>query len=191
LAADFSHFGTRSYLAKVAYDWLRQKMLELDFCARVEDSSSSPRVIEYARKAAQEALDGAYSSCSGLRNINPRACGVVVGTAGGVRTEWDLSGRPSIQSIHNRTWKGSISRNCRDLARVTGFAGPCATVNTACTSGATACGVAFEWIRQGIVELALVCGADEFTEYSAMGFELIGAYAQGHAHRWRDRKDFH
>lgn len=149
------------------------------FCARVEDSSSSPRVIEYARKAAQEALDGAYSSCSGLRNINPRACGVVVGTAGGVRTEWDLSGGQVFNPYIIEPGKDPFHGIAENLARVTGFAGPCATVNTACTSGATACGVAFEWIRQGIVELALVCGADEFTEYSAMGFELIGAYAQG------------
>lgn len=106
-----------------------------------------------------------------------RRAAVVVGTSAGVRTEWDLTGGDVFDPQLSIEGVDLFHGIATSIGAAFDIEGPCLTVNTACSSGATATSVAASLIRSGQVPAAIVCGAEEYTPFSAWGFEMLGAYA--------------
>lgn len=148
----------------------------------VIDSSISDayesRVAAFAVMAAAEALDKAAERTGlTLMDCEPDRVGVFVGTSAGIRTSWDSTSRAeptpyvAAEGIDRMAGIGQI---VSDAFAVTG---PTLTVNTACSSGAMAIVTASIFLQSDQIDLAIVIGAEEFTENAAIGFEAMGAYA--------------
>lgn len=158
------------------------------FVARVAESLGEPsdggthhRVIDFATRAVREAVTSVGRSANQTQHAafarDLRNAALVVGTSAGVRTPWDLSAGAVFEpqlTIDGLDLFHGIATTVGDR---TGIFGPSVTVNTACSSSASAISIAASWLEAGEVELAVVCGAEEFTEFSAVGFEAMGAYS--------------
>jgi 3-oxoacyl-(acyl-carrier-protein) synthase len=64
----------------------------------------------------------------------------------------------------------------RDLASIE-HAGPALTISNACTSGADAIGLAAQWIRSGVCELAVAGGVDTLNAFTYSGFNKLMIYS--------------
>ena len=56
-----------------------------------------------------------------------------------------------------------------------GLSGPRATVDTACSSTITAIGLGFDWIRDGLADLAITGGAESLSQLTFSGFNALKA----------------
>ena len=59
------------------------------------------------------------------------------------------------------------------LKENSGITGGCYIDSAACASGTTSVGMAYDFIKNGLYDMALVGGADPLTEFSAYGFHAI------------------
>ncbi|GAB1410796.1 beta-ketoacyl-[acyl-carrier-protein] synthase family protein [Desulfovibrionales bacterium] len=58
-------------------------------------------------------------------------------------------------------------------AELFGFSGPAVTVTNACSSGTDAIGIAAQWIRSGVCDIALAGGADALSYITFLGFQSL------------------
>jgi len=59
------------------------------------------------------------------------------------------------------------------LRRLLNLTGPALTIANACSSGTDAIGIAADWIRSGICEVAIAGGADELSRVTCLGFSSM------------------
>jgi 3-oxoacyl-[acyl-carrier-protein] synthase II len=155
------------------------------FMARVDDGEVSARtrrrygsrVAAFAVAAAEEAIEAAERSSPGVAGLDRRRVGVVVGTSGAIRTALDLTLDPKLIPALEASSLDPYNGIAQAIAETCGFSGPCASLNTACSSGAAVLAVASAWLADGLADLVIACGADEYTPFSAWGFDMVGAYA--------------
>ena len=65
------------------------------------------------------------------------------------------------------------------LKQNSGIVGGCYIDSAACASGTTAVGMAYDFIKNGLYDVALVGGADPLTEVAAYGFHAIQSLSRG------------
>ncbi len=101
----------------------------------------------------------------------PARVGVVVGTAlGGVEElERALAGEAGLRRAAGALYDAPA----RALARDLGARGPVLTVSTACASGATALGLAAEWLREDRADLVVAGGYDILCRFVMRGFDAL------------------
>jgi len=113
---------------------------------------------QFALAAAREALED-------ITIINPNRSGIVMGSAvGGIRTVTQAQQQISSAGNHRVTpyfmlrILGNVG--AAQVAIVHGLKGPALSVNTACSAGADATGLAFEKLKAGEADLMVAVGAD-------------------------------
>lgn len=124
--------------------------------------------MQYAYKAADEALTNGMlmpELREGVGPMIPERLGIVVGTAlGGIRTTVETQSQ-LVGEGPNRISPHFVPKMLANIAaaRISiayGFSGPSLTVNTACSSGADAIGLAAMLVRSGAADAVLAVGAD-------------------------------
>jgi 3-oxoacyl-[acyl-carrier-protein] synthase II len=152
-----------------------------DVPGRRSSAGWNSRVVDFAIEATREAVSAALERIRWPEPILPLApgrIGVCVGTSAGVRTDWDITcGSEGTWHLQDSSLD-QMNGIAQAIAATMEWSGPAISVNTACSSSASATAVALEWLAEGSVDAVLVCGAEEFTEYSAVGFEMMGAYSE-------------
>jgi 3-oxoacyl-(acyl-carrier-protein) synthase len=125
------------------------------------------------KKASKEALLSA-----GFHAL-PEASGVCIGTTSGCSLHFlqnyvalrdntaDADERESIETFFRTSLALDFAKN----------SGPALTISNACTSGADAIGLAAQWIRTGLCEVALAGGADALSLYPYIGFNKLMIYS--------------
>lgn len=86
---------------------------------------------------------------------------------------WSRGGAPGPGFL----WSQLCDRPAELLARALGATGPRMTLSTACASGASAVGVAADWVRTGRAEVVLAFGADALCALTVHGFGSLQAVA--------------
>jgi 3-oxoacyl-(acyl-carrier-protein) synthase len=79
-------------------------------------------------------------------------------------------GNPPLESVHDYL-RANLAQAIGELLNVSG---PRMTIVNACSSGTDAIGVAANWIRAGICDLAVAGGADELNRVAMAGFWSLG-----------------
>lgn len=133
--------------------------------------SPRPRLVEFARSAAGQALAEA-----GLRADELAACDLVLGTGAGSRSpfDWQTAGReppPGAQT----DWAEQFASVAQAIRGEFGMGGQVVVINTACSSGAHALLHAHQLIRTGRSRRVLCIGADEFWAGLFWSFKMMGA----------------
>lgn len=75
------------------------------------------------------------------------------------------------------------------LAKYLDISGPSYTISTACSSSARAFISAANLIEAGIIDAAIVGGADTLCQLSINGFNALGALSQAQCHPFSERRD--
>lgn len=138
---------------------------------RAERESLS-RTDRLALVAATEALAAA-------RHTGGRLGIAHAGTTGAMlETERDLARGPSAPFEPERALRFLTEPLCvttERLQRVFGARGPTSTACAACASSGLAIVQAMDWVRRGLVDVALAGGADALSALTFFGFESLGA----------------
>jgi len=143
------------------------------------DRARLSRCDRIALLAAAEALAGTGASADGAR------CGVAVGAgAGGMRDAEGWHRRFLTEGPDTRAPLRHLASFLPDataawLSRAFGLTGPRITVATACSSSATAIGIAADWIRAGRADRVLCGGSDALSETTWGGFNALRAVDPG------------
>ncbi len=147
-----------------------------DLPAQTESSPSS-RTFLLACHALDEALTGAKLG----RDLSALRVGVCMGTTVasqlndmGFYTAFRQGGDVPMEPVEH-----FLKSNLADaIAREVRAAGPCVTVVNACSSSADAVGVAADWIRAGLCDLAIAGGADELNRIPICGFGSLSVFSK-------------
>jgi 3-oxoacyl-[acyl-carrier-protein] synthase II len=75
------------------------------------------------------------------------------------------------------------------VKELTGVKGCAAVSSAACASGTTAAGMAFDYIRNGLCEMAVVGGADPLTVISAYGFNALKSLSGSVCNPYDENRD--
>ncbi|HBA86356.1 MAG TPA: beta-ketoacyl-[acyl-carrier-protein] synthase family protein [Verrucomicrobia bacterium] len=137
-------------------------------------SADEMRVFKLAWKAVSEAL-----SQAGLETLPTRSVlGIFLGTTTACQLN-DLefqrgfyTGGPFSPVSPTRFFAGNLAD--RMGRRLGVAAGPRVTVTNACASGTDAMGLALDYLRSGLCDIALAGGADELSLVSYGGFHSLG-----------------
>jgi len=141
--------------------------------------SAPDRHVLLALAAAAEALDDA-----GLRAAprGPRM-GLVHATCSGpmltIEQEYAHTLRGPAGPGSSRPESRRYDSGALALSRAFGITGPVATVVTACSASTCAIGTACDLIRAGLIDCALVGGADAFSLTTLAGFDALRATCEG------------
>lgn len=139
--------------------------------------------ISYCGKILLAALREALSNAD-LSSADPERMGVYFGTSIGGIFETE-------QAIKNNLAENDIFKNLRQLAfyecstlaeivaKRTGARGECATFSTACSSSGLAIAAACEAIEEGVIDTAIVCGADSLSRMTVNGFGSLLLLSKG------------
>ncbi|WP_034412231.1 beta-ketoacyl-[acyl-carrier-protein] synthase family protein [Derxia gummosa] len=144
------------------------------------------RADQYALTATVEAWQQAA-----LDGIDRDRVGVVFGSGGGVNvTECYVDaamqgrvGRPSSLLPMNPDSAGTA------VARHWGLHGPRTSIMTACSSGATAVGLAADFIECGFADVMVAGGTESLSHVTFTGFNALGALATGRNRPFDRRRD--
>lgn len=138
----------------------------------VEEASGKMRTLCLLEKALDQALEQAK-----LIDPDSYRVGIALGTT--VASQLNdlgfyaayLSGQePDLHSI-DTFLEGNLAEA---VARKLGVSGPMQTVVNACSSGADAIGMAYDWLRAGVCDIAIAGGADELNRIPISGFHALG-----------------
>jgi 3-oxoacyl-(acyl-carrier-protein) synthase len=92
----------------------------------------------------------------------------------GFYADYRGTGRPELAPV-----KAFLEGNPAEaVARTTGATGPAATVVNACSSSADAIGVALDWLRGGLCDIAIAGGTDELSRVPICGFGSLGVFSR-------------
>jgi 3-oxoacyl-[acyl-carrier-protein] synthase II len=135
--------------------------------------ASKSRSLRLTMKAVNEALADA-----GIEKFAPGArVGICIGTTVASQLNcipfydaYRRHGNPSLDPVYdflgaNLAWA---------VGELLGVSGSRMTIVNACSSGADAIGVAADWIRAGLCDVALAGGADEMNRVALAGFWSLG-----------------
>ncbi len=179
-----THFDTSEFLVKIACE---VKGFQPENFMDAREARRRDRVQQFSTAAAKEAL-----SQSGLdaNRVDPTRVGVIVSSS--------IGGIGSLQ-------EGIFTLKDHGPRRISpflipmlmpngpaglitidhGFSGPCFSVASACASGADGIGVAWNLIRAGMIDAAVVGGSEATITQLAVGaFDRLGAMS-------RRNEDFH
>lgn len=124
--------------------------------------------LEAQREAVQQA---------GMPDLCGSRVGLYLGTSTGGLDRWIPYHRAAVHE-DVLPWGSAdtgYSAPARQVAHLLGIEGPVLTVSTACSSATAALGMALDDIRHGVVDMALVGGADRVDRFVHAGFDLLGA----------------
>ncbi|MDR0826839.1 MAG: beta-ketoacyl-[acyl-carrier-protein] synthase family protein [Desulfovibrio sp.] len=131
------------------------------------------RTVHLAAHAVAEALNDAALEIEDLASLR---VGVCIGTSVGTSLEfYDYyrcyrAGKEDPLDVIHRYLS---SNPALALARLLGTRGPIQTVTNACSSGADAIGLAADWIRNGLCDIAICGGADALCQIIYYGFASL------------------
>lgn len=125
-------------------------------------SGSALRCEMLAVDAAAQALDHARWE---LGVYEPDRVGVYVGTCQGFVG--------AMESLRRQAATLALAHLAEDVARVFGFLGPAVTTTNACAAGSSAIALAFDALRRGRIDAALVGGADSLARFTVAGFASL------------------
>jgi len=135
---------------------------------------------------AREAIE---DSAILIENISPRRCAVITGSGGPTFQEQDESGVLGDKKF--KVIQEMINAYSAWISIEYGFKGPALNVATACASGGYAIGIAFDYIRQGTVDIAVVVGVDTMlTKAGICGFNELMALSEENAFPEKASKPF-
>lgn len=105
---------------------------------------------------------------------DPTRVGLVLGSAGAGTAvlEGRLSGNATGPRFALDYTKGRV---VDAVAAVFALQGPRVAINTACSSGAVAIGIAADWLRDGDCDWAIAVGSDELGRFTYSGFHALRA----------------
>ncbi|MDR1947273.1 MAG: beta-ketoacyl-[acyl-carrier-protein] synthase family protein [Desulfovibrio sp.] len=131
------------------------------------------RTVHLAAQATAEALADAGLDTADLASARVGVCiGTSVGTSLDVYDYYRCyrNGRKdSLEAIYRYL----NSNPAPALARLLGTSGPVQTVTNACSSGTDAIGLAADWIRNGLCDIAVCGGADALCRIIYYGFSSL------------------
>ena len=131
------------------------------------------RTLLLALAAINESLEQAGISAADLRR---KRVGVALGTTVGCTfhnepyyIDWKEGRDPDEKPL--RTY---LSSNLAErVQRILGVRGPRAVITNACASGTDAIGLARNWLRHGLCDIAIAGGADELSRIACHGFKSL------------------
>ncbi len=140
-------------------------------------SIGSPRVWEFLQRALTEALNAAglrkSANDADSADIAPLpACPMYIGSAHGDLDSW----------LQEHRGTGSVRPLWEPASLISGTrmqSMPTTLVSTACTASAVALGLAFDALRGGDAEIAIVAGAESITPFLYAGFDSLRSLARG------------
>lgn len=137
-----------------------------------QHSRRKMRTFYLALKAAQEALAQAGMSA----DLRGKRIGIALGTTVACQLN-DIDFYRSYKESHSthmeqvdRYLQGNISES---IKRYFNVRGPALTVANACSSATDAIGIALDWLRCGVCDMALCGGADELSHVPYCGFGAL------------------
>ncbi len=160
---------------------------EHELARRFRETCRLPFPQRYARFTQLALLAGADAlRDAGLERgaFDPHRAGVSVGVAAGsfhyllpVSEALREQGAPLEQALdHNFVVKYMPNAAAAHLTMWLGIRGPSANCGVACATGAQSIALALEWIRAGVVDVALAGGADStVNRYALHAYHQIGA----------------
>lgn len=135
--------------------------------------SALSRTVRLAARAMAEALDDAQLDAASLARAR---VGVCMGTSVGTSLEifdyyraYSQGREDPLAPVHRYL----ASNPALALARLLGTRGPVQTVVNACSSGTDAIGLATDWIRNGLCDIAICGGADALCQIIYYGFSSL------------------
>ena len=137
-----------------------------DAAARFESRQLAmlDRAAQFALVAARAAMAGAGLARPADADIDPTRCGAVLGAGLGHETLEDgyqaFYGRNAARLHPFLVPRAMPSAPASQLSLAYGLQGPTLAVATACASSAHAIGLAFQFIRSGLLDFALAGGSD-------------------------------
>ncbi len=146
----------------------------------VMESYEPSKIAYVAVQAAREAFEE-----SGIKNdYSPDRCGVSIGTSHGgnhsllkfLKQKLNISGGEEKNYSLLLSSTPLIAGYISDELKLTGLN---TSVSTACSSSTTSVGVAADYIRDGILDMAVAGGADLFSELTLSGFNCLKAMCNG------------
>ncbi|MDQ0229079.1 beta-ketoacyl-[acyl-carrier-protein] synthase family protein [Metabacillus malikii] len=140
------------------------------------------KVSQFAVIAANEAIQMASLN---IEHVDPFRVGIIVGTSlGGVvngeafLTQWLEEGLEHADGELINDYPLHAPSDI--VAAKLGIKGPKTTISNACAAGSNAIGIALDYIRSGMIDIALVGGADPLSYLSLSGFNSLNALSTGH-----------
>ena len=153
--------------------WLESPLsgpfFEVADCPVTDDEMRTWALLEMA---LQQALDRAK-----LKDLSQRRVGIALGTTVACQlNDLDFYADYRASKVNDlaavdRFFKGNLSQA---VAAKLGVQGPQVTVVNACSSGADAIGIAMDWLRADLCDVALAGGADELNRVPISGFHALG-----------------
>lgn len=131
---------------------------------------------EIMRQVVCDVLEG---SAAAAGKLSPYEVGLCLGSSHGgasarfvsfLKTPPEEQISPSLTA--SNTWLSSAAF-LSDLAALLGAQGPSAMISTACASGTSSIGVAWDWIRQGRARRVFAGGYGYFSEIPVTGFNIL------------------
>lgn len=98
----------------------------------------------------------------------------------------------SMNKSENKPVDGTLARMneyASFIKELTGIRGAASISSAACASGTTAAGMAFDYIRNGICDMAVVGGADPLTIIAAYGFNALKSLSGGICDPYDENRD--
>lgn len=131
------------------------------------------RTLQLTLAAINESLEQAGINAEDLRR---KRVGVALGTTVGCTfhnepyyIDWKEGREPDEKPL--RTY---LSSNLAErIQRILGVRGPRAVITNACSSGTDAIGLARNWLRHGLCDIAIAGGADELSRIACHGFKSL------------------
>ena len=130
---------------------------------------------------ALHALDAALLDSGLGRDLSALRVGVCMGTTVasqlndmGFYTTYRQTGEAPLEPVETFL-KSNLAAAVAGEVRATG---PCVTIANACSSSADAIGVALEWLRSGLCDIAIAGGADELNRIPVCGFGSLSVFSK-------------
>jgi len=172
---------------------VRQRNSSLfDLCVK---SGILPRDGSYADSSrtflllAGAVADALQQSGIDLDTLSRQKVGIVIGTTVGCTLNnepyyaaWRRGEKAGLDPIR-RFIGGNLASALHAVLKTSG---PCLVVTNACASGTDAIGIARQWLRTGLCDLAICGGADELSRQAFLGFSSLLLY-DDHACRPYDK----
>lgn len=142
------------------------------------DISGDNRLYALTRLAAEEMLEDCGWTPAQISETGTR-CRLFVGT---LLASADISFLHSLNKRNKAADHGTLAKMndyISDIKELFGVRGTAHIASTACASGTTAAGMAFDYIRSGIADIAVMGGTDPLTIVAAYGFNALKSLSCG------------